>query len=120
MSRGPSRVGDDEADALAALAAAANLAAFGAKSLSAPVALYFGDYRAALAMLLVVQAFSLLAAATVAPAPVHPPPSPIIRRASSGSCFSTWGCPFLRSERFWLVALCHAIFVVVFKVFREF
>ena len=116
-----SRVGDDEAFAQGVLAAAANLAAFGAKSLSAPVALYFGDYRAALAMLLVVQAFSLLAAATVAPAPVNLPPSPIIRRASSvGSCFSTWGCPFLRSERFWLVALCHAIFVVVFKVFENF
>ena len=71
-------------------------------------------------MLLVVQAFSLLAAATVAPAPTNAPPSPIIRRASSGSCFSTWGCPFLRSERFWLVALCHAIFVVVFKVFENF
>jgi predicted MFS family arabinose efflux permease len=115
-----SRVGDDEAFAQGVLAAAANLAAFGAKSLSAPVALYFGDYRAALAMLLVVQAFSLLAAATVAPAPTNAPPSPIIRRASSGSCFTTWGCPFLRSERFWLVALCHAIFVVVFKVFENF
>ncbi|CAH0374944.1 unnamed protein product [Pelagomonas calceolata] len=115
-----SRVGDDEAFAQGVLAAAANLAAFGAKSLSAPVALYFGDYRAALAMLLVVQAFSLLAAATVAPAPTNAPPSPIIRRASSGSCFSTWGCQFLRSERFWLVALCHAIFVVVFKVFENF
>ena len=71
-----SRVGDDEAFAQGVLAAAANLAAFGAKSLSAPVALYFGDYRAALAMLLVVQAFSLLAAATVAPAPTNAPPSP--------------------------------------------
>ena len=26
----------------------------------------------------------------------------------------------MRSERFWLVALCHAIFVVVFKVFENF
>ena len=115
-----SRVGDDEAFAQGVLAAAANLAAFGAKSFSAPVALYFGDYRAALAMLLVVQALSLLAAATVAPAAVIETRSPVMRRTSSVNCLSSWGCPFLKSERFWLVALCHAIFVVVFKVFENF
>ena len=99
-----SRVGADEAFAQGVLAAAANFAAFAAKSLAAPVADAY-DVRAALAGLVAVQAFSALAATTLRRDAPPPPPPPQVRATSSTPrcCAVSRGCGFLGSERFWLV-----------------